>query len=828
MAVGSRANLGLLEKLGATARISPNDSVGRRCLDIAATLGSPALEGIKVDGGDAVYDVVGVHDIHFGERLLVTGRYRGPATRLVVTASGGYRREIEVTFPAKEEGNNYVRRLWAQREIADLLALPDKKAEVTALGVKHQVMTPYTSFLVLENEQMWKDHQLQREVQKGDKLLAKEESKKAESLKEDESFGNHIRTLLQEGTELYKKGRYGEASGKFEEAFEMKPSSDQVFAFMKRAGDDVIAGMMNNPDRKMQDAGRRMFELSKPGDQFREGKAVVEAFLKQIDSEDPSTRKVAAWHLKNLEGALAKSNDPQRGAVEGKLREYNAAVERETVKATREAEMQVFVRQMEVQLAQNQELMAKFEEHRSKLAKALDAKALAVAELQYARQSAERLSQDLAELQTKHVEMARDKKRLEEKLNHLNQLGGRVDTGFPQDHVKADGVPVLRDLPLQGFLFGGQEQETDDPAAWDSYSALPSVGGVGHSTSMRFKNILAQARLTSADEGFPQENVDMLSLTTGVTVPGAPITDAWPVMTGGWDAGLEDSRVMTGRLMQTQANLAKLLDGKGDLSQARRQVERLSNELAELETKHVDMARGKMHLEEKLNHLNQLGVKTDIAPMKPLEGKVTAVANEIGLVVISIGKDVGVMEGDEFTVYRGGDFVAKIQIDRADRRWSAGKVVLKKSDPRVADDVSNHIYISSPRPDGSAPRAAEPASRATESAAAPRADGLGALSTEVQDTDGRTLTLKLGLQAGTLMAITRDHKFVAAVLITETVDGRSRGLVWRGIAVDAIRRGDQAQVIANSSAYVSQLPEEVKKNLASRRSQQEMRAKLGY
>jgi beta-lactamase regulating signal transducer with metallopeptidase domain/tetratricopeptide (TPR) repeat protein len=87
-------------------------------------------------------------------------------------------------------------------------------------------------------------------------------------------------------------------------------------------------------------------------------------------------------------------------------------------------------------------------------------------------------------------------------------------------------------------------------------------------------------------------------------------------------------------------------------------------------------------------------------PRIPLIGKVTAVAKEIGLVVISIGKDDGVMEGDEFTVYRGGDFVAKIQIDRADRKWSAGKVVLKKTDPRVADEVSNHIYVSALRAGG--------------------------------------------------------------------------------------------------------------------------------
>lgn len=83
------------------------------------------------------------------------------------------------------------------------------------------------------------------------------------------------------------------------------------------------------------------------------------------------------------------------------------------------------------------------------------------------------------------------------------------------------------------------------------------------------------------------------------------------------------------------------------------------------------------------------------APEKLLEGKVTAVGDEIGLVVISVGKDDGVLEKDEFAISRAGEFVAKIVIDRVDRKWSAGKVVLKKSDPRVADDVFNSMFVVS-------------------------------------------------------------------------------------------------------------------------------------
>jgi hypothetical protein len=153
-----------------------------------------------------------------------------------------------------------------------------------------------------------------------------------------------------------------------------------------------------------------------------------------------------------------------------------------------------------------------------------------------------------------------------------------------------------------------------------------------------------------------------------------------------------------------RAKLAKSLNEKSlavaELQYARQLAERLQQDLGQLEEKHVEMARDKKHLEEKMNAIAQAGGNVNVAPKKALEAKVTAVANEIGLVVISIGKDDGVLEGDEFTVYRGGDFVAKIQIDRSDRKWSAGKVVLKKSDPRVADDVSNHIFVSGPRSGG--------------------------------------------------------------------------------------------------------------------------------
>lgn len=167
---------------------------------------------------------------------------------------------------------------------------------------------------------------------------------------------------------------------------------------------------------------------------------------------------------------------------------------------------------------------------------------------------------------------------------------------------------------------------------------------------------------------------------------------------------LNQIQELTAKVEEHRTRLAKALNEKtllaAEVQYARQQAERLQHDLAQLEEKHVELAREKLHLQEKINHLNQLGVRTDVAPKKALEGKVTAVAVEIGMVVISIGRDAGVGEGDEFTIYRGGEFVAKIVINKVDRQWSAGEVVLKKQDPRVSDDVSNHIFVSAPKPSG--------------------------------------------------------------------------------------------------------------------------------
>lgn len=179
----------------------------------------------------------------------------------------------------------------------------------------------------------------------------------------------------------------------------------------------------------------------------------------------------------------------------------------------------------------------------------------------------------------------------------------------------------------------------------------------------------------------------------------AKLSAAQEALTDQLNAQMAQLTEMTTKVEEFRSKLAKSIADRStavqELQYARQEAERLQKDLADLEEKHVTLAREKKKYEEIIAHLNERDIRTDIgSPRKPLDGKVTAVSDEIGLVIISIGKDDGVLEGDEFTLYRGSLFVAKIVVDRVDRKWAAGRTVLKKDRPQVSDDVSNHIMGS--------------------------------------------------------------------------------------------------------------------------------------
>src|SRR5262249_11563631 len=128
---------------------------------------SPVLSDVTVTCEAAeVYDVYPrqMPDLFKGSQLVVVGRYRGEGRRTVRLSGrcGGARRgwPTAVDHRRVEERNDSVRQVWASRKVSFLLddirmAGESKELvdEIRRLGREYGVVTPYTSFLVVEEAQ---------------------------------------------------------------------------------------------------------------------------------------------------------------------------------------------------------------------------------------------------------------------------------------------------------------------------------------------------------------------------------------------------------------------------------------------------------------------------------------------------------------------------------------------------------------------------------------------------------------------------------------------------------------------------------------------------
>ncbi len=108
-------------------------------------------------------------DLFKGGQIILAGRYRdaGGATLVLRGQVGNERQEwqYDFAFPRQERERDFVARLWATRRVGDLLddirlqgENAELKNEVIALAKEFGLVTPYTSYLVQEEEQVtWRE-----------------------------------------------------------------------------------------------------------------------------------------------------------------------------------------------------------------------------------------------------------------------------------------------------------------------------------------------------------------------------------------------------------------------------------------------------------------------------------------------------------------------------------------------------------------------------------------------------------------------------------------------------------------------------------------------
>jgi len=174
--VGYNVNTALLDKLasengGVADYVEPKEDLEVKVSSFFSKVNFPVLTNLQLDMAGVQTDLVyprNLPDVFRGSQVTLIGRYRNHADlesiKLRLTGrSGGISRSYSydnLRFPLRESTNEYLPRLWATRRVGWLMEQirtngeqKELRDEVVDLGTRYGIVTPYTSYLALENEQ---------------------------------------------------------------------------------------------------------------------------------------------------------------------------------------------------------------------------------------------------------------------------------------------------------------------------------------------------------------------------------------------------------------------------------------------------------------------------------------------------------------------------------------------------------------------------------------------------------------------------------------------------------------------------------------------------
>ncbi len=167
---------GLARSLGATFDLlHSGKSLEERIFELSYALRLPVIKNPVLSLPDSLRseEALKLPALRLGQELIVTGEIlrlgEGEVTLSGQMKGAPYRLVRSLAWQKGAEGQNpLVPRLWARNKISRLLAseqTPSIKDEIVKLSREHRTMSPYTSFLVLESEEMYRDFAVTRTSQ---------------------------------------------------------------------------------------------------------------------------------------------------------------------------------------------------------------------------------------------------------------------------------------------------------------------------------------------------------------------------------------------------------------------------------------------------------------------------------------------------------------------------------------------------------------------------------------------------------------------------------------------------------------------------------------
>lgn len=171
--IGNDVNTHLLDRIASETRavsqyVLPEEDIELKVSGFYSKIKDPVLSDVALSFTNpslriTQFQPAVLPDLFNGDMLVVFGRYSGSgasAARITGTFNGKPRQfTADVDFPTQSSGNAFIPRLWATRRVGWLLdeirlhgESTELRDEVIHLAREFGIVTPYTAYLILEDE----------------------------------------------------------------------------------------------------------------------------------------------------------------------------------------------------------------------------------------------------------------------------------------------------------------------------------------------------------------------------------------------------------------------------------------------------------------------------------------------------------------------------------------------------------------------------------------------------------------------------------------------------------------------------------------------------
>jgi Ca-activated chloride channel family protein len=170
--IGTDVNTHLLDKITENTRavsqyVLPDEDLEVKVSNFFTKIKEPVLANVRISFPEGAH-ITGLYptqlpDLFKGEQLILAGRYSGKATGKITIEGNvnGVQKKFDCdsSFPSEASDHDFIPRLWATRRVGYLLdeirlhgENQELRDEVVDLARKYAIVTPYTAYLILEDE----------------------------------------------------------------------------------------------------------------------------------------------------------------------------------------------------------------------------------------------------------------------------------------------------------------------------------------------------------------------------------------------------------------------------------------------------------------------------------------------------------------------------------------------------------------------------------------------------------------------------------------------------------------------------------------------------